>query len=96
MLHSYQCSRSNGYVTEVVRMVNWRSTWVVQLVKRLTLDFGSGHDFMVQFMSWRPASGILSLPLSLPLLPSLNKLKKTKQNKKKPTALYFKVPESRS
>ena len=66
-------------------------TWVVQVVKRLTFDFGSGHDLMV--LEFEPPSGseltaqsllgILSLPLSLPLppflsLPRMNKLKKTK------------------
>ena len=25
-----------------------RDTWVAQLVKRLTLDFGSGHDIIVR------------------------------------------------
>ena len=48
--------------------------WVAQPVKRLTLDFGSGHDLMVHGIelqaglcadSTRPAWD--SLPLSLPL-----------------------------
>ena len=50
-----------------------RGTWVSQSVKRLTLDFGSGHDLIVcEFepsigVSVEPAWDSLSLPLSLPL-----------------------------
>ena len=56
----------------------YRGAWVAQLVKYLTLDFGSGHDFMVHEIE--PALGsalsawsllvILSLPLSLLLSPT--------------------------
>ena len=28
-------------------MIYLRGTWVAQLVKHVTLDFGSGHDLMV-------------------------------------------------
>ena len=56
----------------------WHS-WVAQLVKRLALDFGSGHDLMVREFESRvglcadsaePAWDSLSrsLPLSLPVL----------------------------
>ena len=56
----------------------WHS-WVAQLVKRLALDFGSGHDLMVREFKSRvglctdsaePAWDSLSrsLPLSLPVL----------------------------
>jgi len=36
------------------KMISW-STWVAQLVKRPTLDFGSGHDLRVVRSS--PTSG---------------------------------------
>ena len=51
-------------------------TWVAQSVKRLTLDFGSGHDLMVCDFKARiglcanssePAWDSLSLSLFLPL-----------------------------
>ena len=51
-----------------------RGTWVVQSVKRLTLDFGSGHDLMVceiephvesHFGNAEPAWDSLSPSLSL-------------------------------
>ena len=55
-----------------------RGAWVAQWVKRLTLDFGSGHD--LTFLGSSPTSGsvlrawsllgILSPPLSHLLLPS--------------------------
>ena len=32
-----------------------RGAWVAQLVKRPTLDFGSGHDLTV--VQWSPMSG---------------------------------------
>ena len=50
--------------------------WAAQLVKRLTLDFGSGHDLTVRETephiglcvdSAEPAWDALYLPLSLPL-----------------------------
>ena len=56
--------------------VKW-GTWVVQLVKRLTLDFGSGHDLIVREIEpciqlcadgVEPVWDSVSLPLSLPLL----------------------------
>ena len=34
-----------------------RGAWVAQSVKHLTVDFGSGHDLKVWFMSSSPASG---------------------------------------
>ena len=48
---------------------------MAQSVKGPTLDFGSGHDLMVEFVRLSPTSGltvqsplgILSLPLLLPL-----------------------------
>ena len=59
-----------------------KGTWVAQMVQRLTLDLGSGHDLTV--MTWSSESGstgsvsllkILSLPLpcSLSLSLSLSK-----------------------
>ena len=57
-----------------------RNAWVVQLVKRLTLDFGSGHDLTIcefephigfQVTVWS-LLGILSLSPSLSLLLSLS------------------------
>ena len=54
-------------------------TWVAQLVKHLTLDFGSGHDLMVhgikpstglQADRAGPAQDTLSPSLSLSLFPS--------------------------
>ena len=54
---------------------SWGS-WVVQLVKRLALDFDSGHDLIVHEIephigvcahSTEPAWDSLSLCLSLPL-----------------------------
>ena len=52
-----------------------KGTWVAQLVKRLTLEFGSGHDIMVVrsspelslVLSVEPAWDFLSLSLSAPL-----------------------------
>ena len=53
-----------------------RGAWVAQLVKHLTLDFGSGHHLTVcgiepycRVLPWLVQSllGILSLPLSLPI-----------------------------
>ena len=53
-----------------------QSTWVAQLLKHLTPDFSSGHDFTVcEFdpyiglaaVSTDPALDNLSRPLSLPL-----------------------------
>ena len=54
---------------------NFWGTWVTQLVKRLTLDFGSGHDVAVSAIKSHvrlPSDhtsllGILSFPLSLPI-----------------------------
>ena len=40
--------------TDSARIV-FRAAWVVQSVKCLTLDFGSGHDLRV--VRWSPASG---------------------------------------
>ena len=51
--------------TETRRKYLW-DTWVVQLVKRPTLDFGSGHDLTVVGPSLVSDSVcLLSLPLSL-------------------------------
>ena len=55
-----------------------RGTWVVQLAKHLTLDFGSGHDLRVMRSSPKSGSTFsmesawdsLSLSLSLSLCPS--------------------------
>ena len=53
-----------------------RGTWVAQLVKRLTLDFSSGHDLIVREFqphirlcidSEEPVGDSLSFHLSLPL-----------------------------
>ena len=55
--------------------------WVAQSVKHPSLDFGSGHDLRVHefepmlgsvLTAWS-LLGILSLPLSAPLLISLSK-----------------------
>ena len=61
-------------------MTNWnlkagstRGTWVAQLIKHQTLDFGSGHDLKV--CEFEPRVGLCAdsvepseiLPLSLPL-----------------------------
>ena len=52
-----------------------RGTWVAQLVKHRTLDFGSGHDLMVHEMephlglctdSMEPALDSLSPAISVP------------------------------
>ena len=60
-----------------------RGDWVAQSVKRLTLDFGSGHDPGVKGSALGSALtagsllGIPSLPLSLSLpLPHLRSLSK--------------------
>ena len=45
--------------------------WVAQLIKRLTLDFGPGHDLRVwdRAPHWAlPSAGSLLVPLPLPLL----------------------------
>ena len=52
--------------------LSFRGTWVAQLVKRLTLDFNSGHDLTVhefeprfgRYVSARSLLGILSPSLS--------------------------------
>ena len=49
------------------------STWVAQLVKYLTLDFGSGHDLTVH--EFKPCIRLASVsiePASDPLSPSLS------------------------
>ena len=54
-------------------MFYFRATWVAQLVKRLTLDFGSGHDLTIMrssptlgsVLTVRSLLGILFLHLSL-------------------------------
>ena len=47
--------------------------WVAQLVKHLTLDFGSGHDLMV--VGWSPALGsVLCRESASPSLPPAHKL----------------------
>ena len=48
-----------------------RAVWVAQLIKRLTLDFSSGHDLRV--LGWSPTSGsrqslLEIVSLLLPLL----------------------------
>ena len=57
----YQNNRYSLYQNKIVqhfgsleKECSW-GTWVAQLVKGLTLDFGSGHDLRV--MSLSPASG---------------------------------------
>ena len=72
------------YILNVVvtQMYTWdktvqRGAWVAQSVKRPTLNFGSGHDLMVQdprptsgsMLTARNLLGIPSLPLCLPLTP---------------------------
>ena len=67
------------------KLIYFRSAWVAQLVKRLTLDFRSGHDVMVLEIeprvrlcadsvesAWDSLSSSLTAPprLSLPLSPS--------------------------
>ena len=55
-----------------------KGAWVAQLLKRLTLDLGSGHDLTVgefkphvgSALRRRSLLGILSLSLSLSLCPS--------------------------
>ena len=55
-----------------------RGTWVAQSVKRLTLDFGSGHYLTVHefasgsVLTVQSLLGILSLPLSASLSLSLS------------------------
>ena len=58
-----------------------RGTWVAQSVKRLTLDFGSGHDLRILDggLHWALRSGgvclrilLLLLPLPLPLIHALS------------------------
>ena len=51
-------------------MLKCRGTWVAQLVKRLDLDFGSGHDLRVVRLSPMLGStldGEPPSPLPLPL-----------------------------
>ena len=57
---------------EIKKEITW-GTWVAQLIKRPTLDFGSGHDLMVPQIephvslyadSLKPAWDSPSLPLS--------------------------------
>ena len=64
------------YLTCMVFKITFsEGTWVAQLVKRLTLDFGSGHHLVVwefepciglYIESVEPASDSLSFSLSLP------------------------------
>ena len=74
-------------------MLYW-DTWVVQLVRHLTPDFSSGHDFRV--VRWSPTLDSMlsgktawdSLPLLLSLslpghVPSLSKINKQIFKKKK-------------
>ena len=58
-----------------------RGAWVAQLVKRLTCDFGSGHDLMV--MRWSPAASSVLIAQSLLeiLSPSLSASLSLSQNK---------------
>ena len=74
-------------------------TWMVQSVKCLTLDFGSGHDLTIvglspalgSALSMEPAwnSLSLSLSLSLPLL-DLRAVSQNKHLKKKKDYCIFK------
>ena len=66
-------------------------TWVAQLVKRLTLDFSSGHDLTVREIEPRvglcadtvePAWDSRSFPLSLPLPHSCSLSPPLKKKKK--------------
>ena len=56
----------------------FKGTWVARLVKRLTLDLGSGHDLTVPEFEPPALGSVLtardsfSLPLSLPLSLSLS------------------------
>ena len=71
-----QCGESTTREGKVVgddKEESDRAAWVAQLVKCLTLDFGSGHDDLTVF-EFEPHIGvprcqerILCLPLSLPL-----------------------------
>ena len=69
-----------------VNTLNFRVASVAQSVKRPTLDFGSGHDFMV--CSFEPHAGLctdslefsLSLPLLAPVSQNKYKLKKNSWN----------------
>ena len=85
----------------ILTCLSW-GAWVAQLVKSLTLGFGSGHDLMVceseshigSMLTMQSLLGILSLLLSSPppLTPSvsffkINKLKHKKILKK--TCLSF-------
>ena len=59
----------------ILKIKKLKGAWVVQLVKRPTLGFGSGHDLTV--CEFKPRTGLytdsveptwdFSLPLSLPL-----------------------------
>ena len=59
----------------------WWAAWVAQLMKHLTLDFGSGHDLMVRGIKpcmgslWTAQSflGVLFPSLSVPPYLSLSK-----------------------
>ena len=55
-----------GEENERLRMKHKWGAGVAQSVKRLTPDFGSGHELTVWYLCWSLV-GILSLPLSLPL-----------------------------
>ena len=72
-----------------IRMIDCWGTWMAQSVKRLTLDFNSGHDLMVYEINphirlcadiMEPAWDSLSLLFSLGSSPSLS-LKKKPKNK---------------
>ena len=73
-------SHPGAPLLELLFKIFW-GTWVTQLVKHLTLDFGSGHELAVcEFTpcirlhadSAEPAWDPLSFPLSLPLPCSLS------------------------
>ena len=57
-----------GSLSQNIKAGGGRGAWVVQLVKHLTVGFGSGHDLSVQGLS--PLMGVYLriLPLPLPFL----------------------------
>ena len=64
-------------IRKILKQPKQGGAWVAQLVKHLTLDFGSGHDLRVMrsALSWAPRSvqnlfAILCLSLCPPPTPS--------------------------
>ena len=87
LLHNTYCFwNKKHFLKSVLIKEELQGAWVAQLVKHLTLDFGSGHDFAVLEIkpcfglctdSTERLLGILSLPFCLPLARSCTYFLKT-------------------